>query len=382
MAGLSGIGGAGGDAVRQAVGAASSLVARNTSGGRVDLNAVARAIDAVAARSPAEAASLRQAVEAELTPVQRGEFASMRAGRVDPADLALDVTQVALDIVGIFEPTPFADLANTGISLFRGDGWGALMSAAGMIPYVGDLAKAGKLGKWAATVSKAVDAALANPAAMRALGPALQKISDAIGAIPQAALDKAPAAVRETLAGLKSQIDRVATPVAREVSAGVKTAAHRLGVPEDAIRAVADTPRGARPAVDTYMTAQQQALHLASFDDGIVRVTSRSAIDDHGTLGPPGGFVTSAREFDAIAREANGNLAVIEQRLGLNPGTLRDDNTVIALIDRADAPSLRVPTGNEGGANEKWVPGGYTSGNVIEAVMDFPKGTPFQEIKL
>ena len=33
------------------------------------------------------------------------------------------------------------------------------------------------------------------------------------------------------------------------------------------------------------MTAQQQALHLASFDDGIVRVTSRSAIDDHGTLG-------------------------------------------------------------------------------------------------
>ena len=31
---------------------------------------------------------------------------------------------------------------------------------------------------------------------------------------------------------------------------------------------------------------------------------------------------------------------------------------------------IRVPSGNEGGANELWLPGGYTSGGVPEAVID------------
>ena len=117
----------------------------------------------------------------------------------DIGKLGLDLTQMGLDIVGIFEPTPFADLTNTGISVFRGDWLGAGLSLAGVIPYIGDTAKLGKLGKRAKTVANAVDAAASNPAAREALSPALKKISGAIASAPSAILDSLPTEAREQL---------------------------------------------------------------------------------------------------------------------------------------------------------------------------------------
>lgn len=357
---------------------AADIVAGARSGGRLDIDALARTVQS---DTGANARLTRQAVEAQLTPVERGQLAARLAPSTSIPTLVADVAQITLDIVGIVEPTPFADLANAAISLGRGDGVGAALSAAGAVPYVGDLAKAGKLGRWAQTVSRAVDAALASPAAMRLLHQPLARLGQAIGAIPAGVMDRLPASAQETLRGLKSQIDRVTTPVAREVNTALAATARRLGIPEERLVAVRDAPRGSRPAASTYMTAAQRATHLAAFDDGIVRITRRDSLSAHGTLGPSGGFVTSAREYAAIAREAGGDLRVIERRLGLDPGQLGDANTLVALIRREDAPSLRLPSGNEGGANDRWVPGGYTSGLTAEAVMDFPRGLPFREIK-
>ncbi len=66
-----------------------------------------------------------------------------------------DAVQTSLDAVGLVEPTPFADGTNTMISLVRGNYTDAGLSALGMIPYAGDLAKGGKYadeiyagGKW------------------------------------------------------------------------------------------------------------------------------------------------------------------------------------------------------------------------------------------
>ena len=132
--------------------------------------------------------------------------AAAKAGP-DLGELALDLGQIALDIVGVFEPTPFADLANTVISGGRGDWWGAGMSLAGVVPYLGDLAKLGKLGRYAQTVAKAVDLAAGSPAARAALEPALRRIGDALDAIPQGALDRLPAEAREHLLGMKRQVD-------------------------------------------------------------------------------------------------------------------------------------------------------------------------------
>ncbi len=63
-------------------------------------------------------------------------------------EVLLDLGQLALDIIGIIEPTPFADSANAVISITRGDWWGSLLSAAGVIPYIGDVAKLGKIRKY------------------------------------------------------------------------------------------------------------------------------------------------------------------------------------------------------------------------------------------
>ena len=65
--------------------------------------------------------------------------------------------------------------------------------------------------------------------------------------------------------------------------------------------------------------------------------------------------------------QAKGNVRVLEELLGFDPGDL-GDNPV--RIDISHPQGLRMPTGNERGANDFWLPGGYTSGGIPEAVID------------
>ena len=58
----------------------------------------------------------------------------------------MDKLHVGLDIAGAFEPTPIADLLNALIYTFEGNESDAIVSLAGVVPYIGDGAKAGRLG--------------------------------------------------------------------------------------------------------------------------------------------------------------------------------------------------------------------------------------------
>ena len=75
--------------------------------------------------------------------------------------------------------------------------------------------------------------------------------------------------------------------------------------------------------------------------------------------------------------ETGGNLSRIEQKLGLDAGTLASKDTLVACIKPEDMKSLRMPTGNEFGANSHWLPGELTSGNSVEATVDTPVGLLF-----
>lgn len=137
----------------------------------------------------------------------------------DPAELArqkreltLDLTQMALDIAGLIDPTPISDGANGIVSLFRGDLLGAGISALGMIPYVGDLAKVGKLGKFARTMERVVDIARLDPGFADAVRPLLNQIRDALNQVP---FDSLPSAVREPLQALKNKVDEFFSTAAR-----------------------------------------------------------------------------------------------------------------------------------------------------------------------
>jgi hypothetical protein len=107
---------------------------------------------------------------------------------VDVAEVVADLTQMTLDIVGIFDQSGLSDGANALISAGRGDWVGAGLSVLAIVPVVGALAAAGKLGKWAETVAKAVELAANNPAAKAALEPMLRGLARAISAIPDAVM--------------------------------------------------------------------------------------------------------------------------------------------------------------------------------------------------
>lgn len=70
-----------------------------------------------------------------------------------------EILGAALDIVGIFDPTGIADGLNASLQASEGNWGDAAISSFGIIPYAGDLAKAGKIEKDIKILDKAVDAA-------------------------------------------------------------------------------------------------------------------------------------------------------------------------------------------------------------------------------
>jgi RHS repeat-associated protein len=69
-----------------------------------------------------------------------------------------DILVAALDIAGIFDPTGVADVAAASIEFNNGNFWSGLASAAGVVPLIGDLGKAGKIPKHIKTINNAIDA--------------------------------------------------------------------------------------------------------------------------------------------------------------------------------------------------------------------------------
>jgi len=63
-----------------------------------------------------------------------------------PFTTAVNRLQTALDAAGVLDPTPISDGVNALIYAGRGQWGNMLISMAGTVPYVGDLAKGGKYG--------------------------------------------------------------------------------------------------------------------------------------------------------------------------------------------------------------------------------------------
>jgi hypothetical protein len=264
--------------------------------------------------------------------------------------------QVAMGFVPV--AGQIADIRDIGANIDniregKPGGWFGLGTAAiGIIPGVGDAAKAalrggGKVAEAGAEVAEQV----------------AKRGDEVAGGVARAV----PPEIADVLAKRGPEID---------------AASLRTGVSRETIARVLATEKGSRPSVDTYMSAGQIARALAKFDEGAVRFTSRANFEKYGTLGLAGGFVMPAGEFKALVKEAGGDLSVVERRLALDPGQLTSGGTLIAFVERSDLSNLRLPTGNEAGANQHWLPGGSTAGGVSEAVMDFARETPFTELTL
>ena len=130
-------------------------------------------------------------------------------------------------------------------------------------------------------------------------------------------------------------------------------------------------PKGSRPDPSEYLPAQYISDHLALFEGGATRFQLKSGLDKYGPGQVDGtSFEMTRSQADELLAATNGDPRALERALGLPEGQL-DGNTLMR-VD-FDAPAdldLRMPSGNEAGANDKWIPGGRLPDGAAEAVID------------
>ena len=145
-------------------------------------------------------------------------------------------------------------------------------------------------------------------------------------------------------------------------------AGNKAGIPKVKIDEILKTPKGSRPDPITYLSTEYTQNHLSKFNNRVTKIVAQAPT---GTAGPPTGtFVMPSSIADDIIAQAGGNVSKLEQLLGLPQGSL---GTNPVRIDIANPTGLRLPNGNELGTNSQWIPGGYTSGGLLEAIIDSPK---------
>jgi hypothetical protein len=123
--------------------------------------------------------------------------------------------------------------------------------------------------------------------------------------------------------------------------------------------------KGSRPAPETYLRADYITQHLKEFEDGVTKFMANTP---SGAIGPPSGtFVLPKKQADILLQQSGGNIQKLEDLLGLERGTL-GNNPV--RVDIGNPIGLRMSDGNELGANNLWIPGGRTSGGLLEATIN------------
>jgi hypothetical protein len=133
-------------------------------------------------------------------------------------------------------------------------------------------------------------------------------------------------------------------------------------------------PKGSRPDPSVYLTPEYMANHLAQFKNGASRIMPVRNFEKYGIAQTDGTSFTMAKhEVDEIFAKAAGDKRVLEQKLGLPEGFLENDKLVRIDIATPEELGLRIPSGNEAGANNFWLPGGKLPDGNLEAVIDAGK---------
>ncbi|MFF2053470.1 hypothetical protein ACFVU2_17850 [Leifsonia sp. NPDC058194] len=128
--------------------------------------------------------------------------------------------------------------------------------------------------------------------------------------------------------------------------------------------------KGSRPDPSTYLSPEYVDQHLHRFDDGATRFMTQSNLDKYGIAQRDGtAFVMPKSEVDALIRQTGGDPRAMEQALGLPDGFF-DQGAVRVDVPAPGSQGLRVPSGNEAGANDQWIPGGILPGGFSEGVVD------------
>ena len=199
---------------------------------------------------PIDAGTLCRSASPTQNPLGTGATPSDIAAAKDRElrELGLDLVQMALDLSGIFDPTPISDGMSGLLAFSRGQWLDGVISGVSMVPYVGDLAKAGKFPRYLKTVENAIRLASKSADTALALVPGLQKLEQVLDLLPRGAnktLDELHGKVKHFLKEHAARISKellpdisrtfkfpaMTTVIRNGKKFRVKEASGRLGVP-------------------------------------------------------------------------------------------------------------------------------------------------------
>jgi hypothetical protein len=142
----------------------------------------------------------------------------------------------------------------------------------------------------------------------------------------------------------------------------------------DAFEVIKHTIKGNRPNPQVYISKNSYDLHMSKFDDGASYFVSKEILDDFGydLLGMPDNsqFVLSKIEMDDLIASSGGDMSVIEGALGIPIGNWKHQPMVRIDVMNPAELNIRMPSGNEMGANSLWLPGGKLPTGYSESVID------------
>ncbi|WP_188765984.1 hypothetical protein [Emticicia aquatilis] len=141
---------------------------------------------------------------------------------------------------------------------------------------------------------------------------------------------------------------------------------------------IVSIPKGSRPNPSNYLKWRYRHRHQRNFRRGASFLTQKHILDKYGRtmLGRQDGlFVMCKKEMNDLLQKANGQLSYVETELGIPAGMWKNSEIIRIDIRRPKKLKLRLPSGNETGANELWIPGGKLPNGYMESVINpVPEG--------
>ncbi|MBB5035461.1 hypothetical protein [Prosthecobacter vanneervenii] len=145
--------------------------------------------------------------------------------------------------------------------------------------------------------------------------------------------------------------------------------------PEDKAR-ILSMENGKRPDPKTYMSEAFIKAHREEFIDGASRIISTNSLKKYGPSQiDKTAFVFPTSKLSDLLKEAGGDRGKLEDLLGIPRGQL--GSRPLSRVDFKDPASLniRIPSGNEAGANDQWLPGARLPTGTLEGVIDVENTT-------
>ncbi len=154
----------------------------------------------------------------------------------DKNEIALDIAQFILDMTGIIDPTPVSDGTSAIISLTRGRWIDALISSVSIIPYIGDVAKLGKLPRYLKSIKKAVQISRRDQAWFFALKKLLIPLKKVVDQFYELSSKSLPGKYSKILREIKLEINKVVNNspnglTVKEAKAAMEAAENKLRPP-------------------------------------------------------------------------------------------------------------------------------------------------------